>query len=104
MILRTLVVPDRYLDSVFLMGLAGKLRKLPGIEDASAVMGTEANKGLLRETGLLDEAAQATRATDVIVSLRAAGEEAVDAARLALQQLIEAGGLMNYVKMFKMKS
>lgn len=89
MILRTLVVPDRYLDSVFLMGMAGKLRRLPGIADASAVMGTEANKGLLRETGLLDAQAEATRATDIVISLRAASEEAVEAARQALQELID---------------
>jgi succinyl-CoA synthetase alpha subunit len=46
------VIPREYRDSVALMQLSAALAKLPGIQQASAVMGTENNLGLLRQAGL----------------------------------------------------
>ena len=42
-----------YYDSVVLMQLQRSLAALPGILDAGVVMGTEANKDILAQTGLL---------------------------------------------------
>ncbi|MDY0058552.1 MAG: acyl-CoA synthetase FdrA [Myxococcota bacterium] len=88
MFLRTLIVPDRYLDSVLLMGLAARLRGLAGVADASAVMGTEANRALLAETGLLDETATAAAPGDVIVSLQLAEPTQLPAAQAALEAML----------------
>ena len=46
------IVPREYRDSVSLMQLSALLGKLPGIEQASAVMATENNLALLAEAGL----------------------------------------------------
>lgn len=46
------VIPREYRDSVALMQLSAALAKLPGIVQASAVMGTENNLGLLRQAGM----------------------------------------------------
>jgi succinyl-CoA synthetase alpha subunit len=46
------IVPREYRDSVALMQLSATLAKLPGIKQASAVMGTENNVGLMREAGM----------------------------------------------------
>jgi succinyl-CoA synthetase alpha subunit len=42
---------NRYFDSVFLMQVARRMAEQPGVHDASAVLGTEANKRLLAEIG-----------------------------------------------------
>ncbi|HEY8487885.1 MAG TPA: hypothetical protein VIL38_02295, partial [Thermaerobacter sp.] len=54
---RSLVRPGAYFDSITLMQLQRRLRQLPGVEEAGAVMGTETNKDLLAMAGLLDPAA-----------------------------------------------
>jgi succinyl-CoA synthetase alpha subunit len=46
------VIPREYRDSVALMQLSAALAKLPGIKQASAVMGTENNLNLLRQAGM----------------------------------------------------
>ena len=46
------VIPREYRDSVALMQLSAALAKLPGISQASAVMGTENNLSLLRQAGM----------------------------------------------------
>ena len=46
------VIPREYRDSVALMQLSAALTKLPGVKQASAVMGTENNLSLLRQAGM----------------------------------------------------
>jgi FdrA protein len=46
------VIPREYRDSVALMQLSATLTKLPGVKQASAVMGTENNLSLLRQAGM----------------------------------------------------
>ena len=50
---KTLIKISEYHDSVSLMLTARELAKLPGVTDAAVVMGTEANKGILKEAGML---------------------------------------------------
>ena len=47
------MIKNLYRDSVSLMQFSEKLRALEGIQQASAVMATENNIGLLVDTGLL---------------------------------------------------
>ena len=46
---------NRYQDSVTLMQAAVRLREIEGIEDASLMMGTDPNKEILAEAGLLED-------------------------------------------------
>jgi FdrA protein len=46
------VIPREYRDSVALMQLSAALAKLPGISQASAIMGTDNNLSLLRQAGM----------------------------------------------------
>lgn len=48
-------LPNLYRDSVSLMQFSEKIKALPGIRQASAVMATENNISLLLEAGLLDQ-------------------------------------------------
>jgi FdrA protein len=75
----TLVKKSAYQDSVVLLGLARDLRAGPGVEEAAALMATDANKSLLEQSGLLTADAETAGANDLVIVIRAA--TAVDAER-----------------------
>lgn len=76
------VLPDRYADSVRLMGVARTLRERDGVDACEVVMGTAANLDALRALGA---DAPGARPVDVVIAVRcdddggAAGEQALDA-------------------------
>ena len=53
MVLGFVIRKNSYYDSVFLMRVAKTLSQQKGVLQAAALMGTEKNKGLLREIGAL---------------------------------------------------
>jgi succinyl-CoA synthetase alpha subunit len=73
------VVPNLYRDSVSLMQLSAGLSKLPGVEQASAVMATPANLELLREAGLLNGAVAASP-NDLLIAVRGKNAGALESA------------------------
>ena len=79
MTFETLVRPNFYRDSVALMRLAADLEALPGIEQASAIMATEANLAMLAETGAAPDAITAGP-NDLLVVVTGADETSLAAA------------------------
>ena len=79
---RTLVRANFYQDSVTLMRLASEVKKLPGVQEAAAMMGTEANKVILAEAGLEAPEMRQAQPNDLILAVRA-GDAAAAAAGLA---------------------
>ncbi len=65
-----------------------EIRQLPGVTEAGAVMGTEANKELLQDAGLLTPEAQAAKPDDLILCVRADGEEAALTALARAEELL----------------
>ena len=76
----------RYLDSVALMRVSRRLAALAGVENAALMIGTPANKALLRDAGLLAAEGDAAGPNDLIVAVR--GAEAAAA-------LAQAGKLLD---------
>src|SRR5438046_8889369 len=74
--IRSVIKPSAYFDSVTLMLVQRDVRQLPGIEEAGAVRGTDANKELLRDAGLLTPEAAAARPDDLILAVRGTSDEA----------------------------
>jgi FdrA protein len=70
-----------YLDSVALMRVAHELEARPGIASAALLIGTEANKAILANAGLLRDEGRAASANDLVVAVR--GEGGAVAASLA---------------------
>jgi FdrA protein len=68
---RTRVKRNAYFDSVVLMRIAASLTARSEVEDASLMMGTPANKDILREAGLLDDAGDAAGPNDLVIAVRA---------------------------------
>ncbi len=70
MIVKCRIKRSEYHDSVSLMLVARELAHLEGIQDAAVVMGTEANKGLLKEAKLLTPEAEAASPNDLLIAAR----------------------------------
>ena len=76
----------RYLDSVAAMRLARRLGALPGVEEASLMIGSPSNKALLREAGLLAAEGEQAGVNDLVIAVRAANEKA---GRAALESVFD---------------
>ena len=68
---RTLVRPNEYHDSVQLMMVSERLRKMAGVRQAMVAMATDNNKNILRDIGLLDAEGERAGADDMIVAVDA---------------------------------
>jgi FdrA protein len=73
------LLPNLYRDSVSLMQLSAALGKLPGVEQASAVMATPANLEFLRQAGLADGDIT-PRPNDLLVAVRGKSNAHLEAA------------------------
>ena len=81
--------PGAYYDSVVLMQLQRALTALPGVEEAGAVMGTEANKDVLAQSDLTTPAVLAAKADDLLIVVRATTETAAQAAIGQIDSLLQ---------------
>ncbi len=88
--IRNIVMRDRYLDSVVLMAVAGKAKALPGVEEVSAMMGTESSKAILKNAGILAPEGAAAAAGDLIIAMRVSDAAAADKVVAAIEQLLNA--------------
>ncbi|MDQ7819072.1 MAG: acyl-CoA synthetase FdrA [Armatimonadota bacterium] len=88
MVVRSVIKPSAYADSVALMLVQREVRALPGVQEAGAVMGTEANKELLKDAGLLTPEVEAAGPNDLILVVRADSEQAAAAALERAQALL----------------
>jgi len=70
-----------YLDSVVLMRLSRKITAMPGVQEATLMMATPANKRILADAGLLSAEGEDAAVNDLIVAIRA---DTADAAKSAL--------------------
>jgi FdrA protein len=84
-------LPDRYADSVRLMGIARALRGRDGIAACEVAMGTPSNLAALADLGAEASASPG----DVVVAVDADGDEAEAALAEAERMLSSAGGSAN---------
>jgi FdrA protein len=93
---KTLIKPSEYHDSVSLMLVARELARLPGVADAAVVMATEANKGILRDAGLLTPEADAATPNDLVIAVggedEALTQALAEANKLLQKKAVEAEG------------
>ena len=92
MIIRNHILKNAYRDSVALMRLSQETESLDGVTQANAIMGTENNKELLSQAGLLDEAGKAATPNDLIVALCLESVEWETPVLALVQHNLAAGG------------
>lgn len=89
MAVKTLIKASEYHDSVSLMLVAREISKVEGIQDAAVVMGTEANKSILADAGLLTEDAQTASPNDLIIAVASGSDSASEAALQKAEALLK---------------
>jgi FdrA protein len=78
-----------YLDSIVLMRISRQIAALPGVEEAGLIIGTPANKEILRDAGILGREGATAEPSDLILALRASDSVAGAAALAMARQLID---------------
>jgi FdrA protein len=89
LIIRNEIRKGLYLDSVALMRAARAIAALPGVEDAGMMIGTPANKEILREAGVLDEAGAQAGPGDLVIAVRVRDADAAAAAMTEARRLLD---------------
>src|SRR5262245_22068704 len=84
----TNVKPKTYHDSVRLMRLSETLSGLGHVKQATAAMGTDANKRVLSEVGLLTSDLDRAGANDLVIVVDAESDEAAQAAIAEAERLL----------------
>jgi FdrA protein len=82
------IVRGRYLDSVSLMRMSRKLSSLAGIVEAAVMIGSDTNKRLMRDSGLLQQASEGAKPTDLVVGIAAQSRASADAALAELDAML----------------
>ena len=89
-----------YYDSVILMQLQRSLVEQPGVIDAGVVMGTDANKEVLEQSGLLVQEVEAAGANDLVIVVNGEDETSAQAALGKVDELVSSrrgsGGELDY--------
>ena len=65
--LKTVVKPNSYQDSINLMLLTNKINTLDGVIQSQIMMGTDANKDIFFNAGLLTDEAKAANPSDMVI-------------------------------------
>ena len=71
------------------MRSARAIAELPGVEEAGLMIGTPANKEILREAGVLGDLGAQAGPGDLIIALRASNAEAAEAAIIEARRLLD---------------
>lgn len=71
---------NAYYDSVTLMVISSKITSIDGIENAAVMMGTDHNKQLMKNSGLLLPENEKVGTSDMIIGILAENQEAIDKA------------------------
>ena len=77
-----------YYDSIVLMHMQSSLADQPGVLDAGVVMGIEANKNVLAQSGMLVPEAKAAGAEDLVIVVKAQDQESARAALAQVDELL----------------
>ena len=77
-------------DSIQLMRLSESVKKLEGVDDAVVSMGTDTNRRLLRDLGLLGDEGRGTGDGDLIIAVRVRGGSDADEVMGRVERLVMA--------------
>src|SRR5262249_6738415 len=79
-----------YFDSIVLMRISRQIAGMAGVEEAGLMLGTPANKDILREAGVLGPHGEAAEPGDLILALRGTDAAAAAAAMEEAKRLLDA--------------
>ena len=78
-----------FLDSVVLMRISKQLYGVEGVSEAALMMGTPANKNILKDADLLTNDAEPASGSDLIIAIKAANKKCISTALKVANELLE---------------
>ncbi len=84
------IKPNFYRDSLQLMKISEKLRQSSGVSEASIVMATETNKGVLIRLGFSPSLIEQANESDMIIAVRAKDQQSIDLVSEHIGKLFES--------------
>jgi FdrA protein len=91
----TIIRKNQYYDSVRLMAISRQASASDGVRNVLVLLGSESNKKVLEDLGLLDDEARAATANDLMISIDAQTEEAGYAVLTEVDNLLATAGTMS---------
>ncbi|MFC0179228.1 acyl-CoA synthetase FdrA [Thorsellia kenyensis] len=88
-VVKSIVLPDTYRDSVFLMKLSVQAKEESGAEQISAMMATQRNKELYQNSGLLTDEISQAKPDDLAIAVKAP-EALIESALAKVKELLNA--------------
>lgn len=88
MTVKAIVKAKTYFDSVSLMSLSTKANQIDGVEQAIIAMGTEMNKEVMKNVGLMTFEVEEAKSSDLIIVVNAANDEMCESAFIAIEELM----------------
>jgi FdrA protein len=88
MTVQVVIKPNTYFDSVSLMSLSTKANQVEGVEQAIIAMGTEMNKGVIRNVGLMTPEVEEAKNSDLMIVVKAATDELCENAFVSINELL----------------
>ncbi len=87
MMRKTIIRENVYYDSVTLMLISSRVTGIPGVENAAVMMGTDQNKDLMLDSGLItaEDKARVT-ANDMVIGVLADREETIEKVLAAIEE------------------
>ncbi|MFK9090364.1 acyl-CoA synthetase FdrA [Bacillus salipaludis] len=87
MTVQALIKPNTYFDSVSLMSLSTKANQIDGVEQAIIAMGTEMNKEVMKNVGLMTPEVEEAKTSDLIIVVKAATDAQCESAFEGINEL-----------------
>jgi succinyl-CoA synthetase alpha subunit len=87
MTVQAIVKPNTYFDSVSLMSLSTKANQIEDVEQAIIAMGTEMNKEVMKNVGLMTQEVEEAKSSDLIIVVNAATDELCESAFTSIDEL-----------------
>ncbi|MGG2027672.1 acyl-CoA synthetase FdrA [Gottfriedia sp. S16(2024)] len=88
MTVQVVVKPNTFFDSVSLMSLSTKANQIEGIDQAIIAMGTEMNKGVIKNVGLNTPEVEEAKNSDLIIVVKAETDELCENAFVEIEELL----------------
>ncbi|MEH7350470.1 acyl-CoA synthetase FdrA [Gottfriedia acidiceleris] len=88
MTVQVVVKPNTFFDSVSLMSLSTKANQIEGIDQAIIAMGTEMNKGVIKNVGLNTPEIEEAKNSDLIIVVKAETDESCENAFAEIDELL----------------
>ncbi len=86
---KLIVRKNEYHDSIQLMRVSQSLREMDGIKQALVSMGTDTNKEILTDLGMLNEEGKAAGIHDLLIGIDGENDAAIDAAVAEMDRLFK---------------